>query len=115
MQEKTSFQSLPTGKPHVSFSEVKLWKECSYRHHLTHVKKLDFSSPSPVLEFGTAVHSACEKYLLTRVMDTEICMKALEAAWKKHEGLKDFTQKTLDAAKSEASSILLEVPPFLDR
>ena len=33
MQENnSSFQTLPTGKPHVSFSEVKLWKECSFRH-----------------------------------------------------------------------------------
>lgn len=109
------YSNLPTGKPHVSFSEVKLWKECSYRHHLVHVKKLDFSKPSPVLEFGTAVHSACEDYLLTRVMKSEICMNALEEAWVKHKDVADFDEKSLTTAKAEAAVILVELPAFLDR
>lgn len=118
MQDKSAFQNLPTGKPHVSFSEVKLWKECSYRHNLVHVKKIDFSKPSPVLEFGTAVHAACENYLLKREMKNEICMDALEKAWQKHSSdpdLKEFTAETLQKAKDEASIILAEVPSFLDR
>lgn len=115
MQENEKFEKLPTGKPHVSFSEVKLWKECSYRHQLFHVKKLDFSKPSPILEFGTAVHSACEHYLLNREMIPKIAFDALEAAWKKHEGKDDFTQETLDKCKSDTAIILAEVPEFLDR
>lgn len=119
MQENSTYEILPTGKPHVSFSEVKLWKECSYRHHLIHVKKLDFFKPSPILVFGTAVHAACEDYLLTRVMKTEICINALEEAWAQNsenqEVKKDFTQKSLDTAKSEALMILTELPAFLDR
>lgn len=115
MQEKHQFQDLPTGKPHVSFSEVKLWKECSYRHNLIHVKKLDFSKPSPVLEFGTAVHSACEDYLLTRVMKTEICMDAMDEAWRRHAGQENFDDASLSNAKTEASAILSEVPDFLER
>jgi len=113
-EEKALFETLPTGKPHVSFSEVKLWKECSYRHNLVHVKKLDFSKPSPVLEFGTAVHSACEDYLLTKVMKTEICMNALDEAWRKKSGQEDFTIKSLETAKLEAAQILAEVPEFLE-
>lgn len=118
MQDKSSFQNLPTGKPHVSFSEVKLWKECSYRHNLVHVKKIDFSKPSPVLEFGTAVHAACENYLLKREMNNDICMNALDQAWQKYSSdpsLKEFTADTLQKAKEEASVILAEVPSFLDR
>lgn len=115
MQENNvSFQQLPTGKPHVSFSEVKLWKECSFRHNLVHVKKVDLSTPSPVLEFGTAVHTACEKYLLKREMDVDLCFKKLEEAWKKREGTKDFTEMTLKSAKADALAILEEVPAFLE-
>jgi hypothetical protein len=114
MQEDVKFEILPTGKPHISFSEVKLWKECSYRHNLFHVKKLDFSKPSPILEFGTAVHSACENYLLKREMIPQIAFDELDAAWKKHEGKSDFTQEVLDKCKSDASLILAEVPQFLD-
>jgi hypothetical protein len=117
MQDKSSFEVLPTGKKHVSFSEVKLWKECSYRHHLFHVKKIDFSKPSPVLEFGTAVHASCEDYLLTREMKAEICMNAMEEAWRKHSaaGLTDFNEKTLKNSQLEAAQILSEVPAFLDK
>ena len=113
--EESQFELLPTGKQHVSFSEVKLWKECSYRHHLFHVKKLDFSKPSPILEFGTAVHAACEDYLLTREMKNEICINALEEAWKKHEGKENFTLKSLEIAKSESLQILIEIPQFLEK
>ena len=115
MQENnTSFQTLPTGKPHVSFSEVKLWKECSFRHHLIHIKKVDLSKPSPVLDFGTAVHASCENYLLTREMNSQIAFDHLDKAWKKHEGNPDFSSTALEKAKNEVSQILAEVPTFLD-
>jgi hypothetical protein len=114
-KEKVLFDNLPTGKPHISFSEVKLWKECSYRHHLIHIKKLDFSKPSPVLEFGTAIHSACEDYLLTRVMKPEICLKALDEAWERHVDVKEFTKKALDSSKEESQIILSELPAFLEK
>ena len=112
---ENQFQVLPTGKPHVSFSEVKTWKDCSYRHHLTHVKKIDFFKPSPVLEFGTAVHASCEKYLLTREMDVKLCHDALDEAWAKHSGQEEFSEKALKVAKAESEVILSEVPAFLDR
>jgi len=116
MQENNiSFQTLPTGKPHVSFSEVKLWKECSFRHNLIHIKKIDLSKPSPVLDFGTAVHASCEQYLLTREMNSQIAFDHLDEAWKKHEGNVDFSFATLEKAKSEVSQILAEVPAFLDK
>lgn len=115
MQEEHSFEKLPTGKPHISFSEVKLWKECSYRHNLVHIKKVDLSKPSPVLDFGTAVHAACEQYLLKREMSPEIAFVAIDAAWKKYEGVAEFTQESLRKAKIDAGLILAEVPAFLDK
>ena len=115
MTTETNFEDLPTGKKHVSFSEVKLWKECSFRHNLFHIKKIDLSKPSTVLDFGTAVHASCEHYLLTRVMDTSIAFKAMEKAWEEKSNLEGFTSESLEKAKSEASQILAEIPDFLDR
>lgn len=115
MQEvKNNFEVLPTGKPHISFSEVKLWKECSYRHFLFHVKKIDLSKPSPVLDFGTAVHAACENYLLKRVMDPRIAYDHMEKAWDEKKQFPEFTFESLAKAKAEAATILAEVPKFLD-
>jgi len=112
---ETTFEDLPTGKKHVSFSEVKLWKECSYRHNLVHVKKIDLSKPSTVLDFGTAVHSSCENYLLTHVMDADIAFKAMEKAWEQKSNVEGFTPEALEKAKSEAAQILAEVPEFMER
>ena len=113
--QDSKFEVLPTGKMHVSFSEVKLWKECSYRHNLVHIKKIDLSKPSTVLDFGTAVHSACEKYLLTREMDPNVAMLAMEKAWAEKSTIEGFTPESLEKAKAEALQILVEVPAFLDR
>lgn len=115
MPEQTEFQLLPTGKPHVSFSEVKLWKECSYRHFLTHVKKISIFKPSPVLAFGTAIHSAAEKYLLTREMNQQICFDILDKSWVENNTNEDFTPKALIEAKEAAELILTEFPIFFDK
>ena len=115
MQEVTvPFDILPTGKPHVSFSEVKLWKECSYRHNLVHIKKINLSKPSPALDYGTAVHSSCEHYLRTRELMPEIAFKHMDEAWEKHVDNPDFSPASLAKSKLEIAVILAELPKFLD-
>ena len=69
--------SLPTGKSHISFSEVKQWKECSYRHKLMYVDKIDVFEPSPFLDFGTAVHEGCESLLESKTVDKEKLLKEI--------------------------------------
>lgn len=109
----SQFVDLPTGKPHVSFSEVKLWKECSWRHHLVHVKKIDVFKPSPILDFGTSAHSACEDYLKTREMKPEIALGALEKAWEKNKEFPEYSPAALEKAKVDMLSVLKEVPAFM--
>lgn len=118
MQEVTvPFDLLPTGKFHVSFSEVKLWKECSYRHKLVHIKKIDLSKPSSALVFGTAVHAAMEKFFLTREMNFQICFNVMEKEWAKYQelGINEFNLISLEKAKLEAANILQEVPDFFEK
>lgn len=71
----------PTNKPHISFSEVKNWKECSYRHKLLYVDKLSKFDPSPYLDFGTAVHAGCESLIETGVIDKDTILKEMKEAW----------------------------------
>ena len=75
---------LPTGKKHVSFSEIKAWKECSWRHKLIHIDKVDVFEPSPYLDFGTAVHEGCETLLETKTIDKEKLLKDITDAWEKN-------------------------------
>ena len=77
-------KEFPTGKKHISFSEIKQWKECSYRHKLVHIDKIDMSEPSPYLDFGTAVHEGCESLLESRSVNKKKLIGDIKDAWKKY-------------------------------
>lgn len=80
MKENNSF---PTGKPHVSFSEIKAWKECPYRHKLMHIDKIETFEESPYLHFGTAVHEGCESLIETKKVDRDGILKTMKESWQK--------------------------------
>ncbi len=113
----------PTGKPHVSFSEIKCWKECSWKHKLTYIDKIDMFKPSPYLDFGTAVHEGCETILETKKHDEKKLLNDIEIAWEKY-GFDDpdwvkkqpgwYKYAPLDEWKSWAKNMWNEVPAFLD-
>jgi ATP-dependent exoDNAse (exonuclease V) beta subunit len=44
----------------ISFSELKNWTECPYRHKLVYVDKLPYFSGNEFTAFGTAIHTVCE-------------------------------------------------------
>ena len=112
--EAPKFLLLPTGKPHCSWSEVKDWIDCSFRHKLRHVDKIDLGRQSSVLYFGTAVHASCEDYAKTLVMKPEIAFAILNEAFEKHKGEKSFEPAELELMLKQAANILAEVPAFLD-
>jgi len=76
--------NFPTGKKHISFSEIKQWKECPYRHKLIYIDKIDLGGPSPYLDFGTAVHEGCESLLETKKVNKEKLILDIKNAWQKH-------------------------------
>ena len=115
--------TFPTGKEHISFSEVKCWKECPWRHKLTHIDKIDKFEPSPYLDFGTAVHEGCETYLKTRKTDKEKLFKDIRSAWTKYGFDKPewyekmpswYKHVPVDEWCQWASNMWDEVPGFLD-
>ena len=77
--------NFPTGKKHISFSEVKQWKECSYRHKLVYIDKVDTFEPSPYLNFGTAVHEGCESLLENKTVDSKKILSVMRDAWKDND------------------------------
>lgn len=106
---------LPTKKPHVSFSEIREWTECPFRHKLKYVEAIDAFVPSPVLDFGTAVHSACEHYLKTRQVDLSIVKKALDEAWEKNKDVKGFDAPEKEKLLEVAAVIMSELPTWLEK
>lgn len=71
MRLRTYNKPMPTGKPHVSFSEVKEWVDCPWAHKLSHIDKLKTFNGNVYTAFGTAVHAVCEHYLQTRELQME--------------------------------------------
>ena len=73
-----------TGKPHVSFSEVRIWKECSWKHKLMYIDKLSEFQIGIYTEYGSILHESIENFLLTKKMDTDSAIKKLEESWIKN-------------------------------
>lgn len=47
----------------ISFSELKNWSECTYRHKLIYIDKLPHFSGNEYTAFGTAIHAVCEELI----------------------------------------------------
>jgi hypothetical protein len=114
---ESSYVVLPTGKPHISYSEIRCWAECSWRHKLQHVDHIDKDEPGIHLDFGTAIHSACESFLKTRVMDKKLFLKELHELWSEHaKVLPDvFTTEAFKQFAKEGLSILPDIPGWFDK
>lgn len=65
IQDDDIIHSLPTGKSHVSYSEIHDWLDCSWRHNLKYVLKIPSGDGSTVhTEYGQVVHDAMEDYFM---------------------------------------------------
>ena len=54
---------LPTDKYNISYSELVEWQDCSWRHKLHQIDKVDLDKPTEHTEYGGIIHDAIEKYL----------------------------------------------------
>ena len=55
--------------PHISYSELKNWSECTWRHKLLYIDKLKTFQGTEHTCFGTAVHETIEQMLLGNISD----------------------------------------------
>lgn len=101
-------KEFPTGKPHISYSEVKNWMECPYRHKLAYIDGKSTFENSIYTIFGTAIHSACEEFLKTKNMDVNIATSFIAENWKK------YRFEDSDKWVEKAEKILSDVPAFMD-
>ena len=52
-----------TALKRISFSELKNWNECPYRHKLIYIDKLPHFEGNEYTAFGTAIHTVCEQVI----------------------------------------------------
>lgn len=117
-------------KEHISFSEVKQWKECGWRHKLLYIDKLRTFEESPHLHYGTIIHDACEHFLKTGILDIDNVKLKLKNAWSEHGfDSEDFIQLQTQRAELQgwkykhnklkdwfqwAEASISSLPAFLD-
>lgn len=118
-------------KEHVSYSEVRQWKECPWRHKLLYLDKLRTFEESPHLHYGTIIHDACEHYLKTKELKIEEAQSKIKVAWDEHGfDSEDFIQLQTQRAELQgwkykhsnlkdwlqwAEASIKSVPDFLDQ
>jgi hypothetical protein len=98
----------PTGKPHVSFSEVATWHGCGYKHKLSYIDKIVLESDWIHADFGKHVHVGIENYMKTRVMDIPVVTQLIELDWERSR------RSDVEKWKSWAANILGDFPAWLD-
>ena len=47
----------------ISFSELKVWNECTFKHKLVYTDEVGKFEGNEYTAFGTALHSVCEQKL----------------------------------------------------
>jgi hypothetical protein len=108
--DDSRFQLLPNKKKHVSFSELRQWCECSWRHKVQFIDGIDLSTPGTALDFGTSIHAAHEQFINTRVMSPEISTQSIDKLWLEHSHGPAIKGQFIN----ESNAILAEVPSFYD-
>ena len=52
-------------REHISFSELKIWNDCAYKHKLTYIDEVKRFIGNEYTAFGKAIHDTCEKSVLS--------------------------------------------------
>jgi len=104
-------------RSHISFSELKIWNECPFKHKLVYVENIKKFLGNEYTAFGTAVHHVCEKVVFDEKIDL-----LLEFNSKFLEELKLLTEKKVDLKKDlilqmrkQVEGLLLHILPSLKK
>lgn len=118
IKEKTKLEVLnedkllPTGKYHISFSEVSDWISCAFKHKLKHVQKIEIPEESEHLIYGSVIHDAIEDYLNGGELNAENTASILRPQLMALEKFK--TQENIvDEFCESLKPIFNELPNFL--
>ena len=57
-------------RKHISFSEIKIWQECPYKHKLSYIDDLRMFKGNEFTAFGKALHAVSEKFLVEETEET---------------------------------------------
>lgn len=98
----------------VSFSELKIWNECAFKHKLTYIDQLKSFNGNEYTAFGTAVHYVCETLVFNEKIDTaSIFQKRFVEEIKSLDDINSLNKKLLLEMKDQGRELFDEVLPSL--
>ena len=92
-------------RKHISFSELKIWDECAFKHKLVYKDKIKEFLGNEYTAFGTAIHYVCEKSVMgepTENLNNIFNQKFLDE-------LKILTEKNVDLNKKLIFDMRLQI------
>ncbi len=101
---------MPENKPHISYSELKEWGTCPYKHKLLHIDDLRQFNGNEYTAFGTAIHTVCEKKLLKESMSEDFFVQELE---KNIAELDESNPSLVQDMKGQGNKIIPEIDDAL--
>ena len=100
---------------HVSFSALKTWSECPYKHKLSYVDRLPGFQGNEYTAFGTAIHDTCEKMLVENLQEREsFFRKRFEETIKELPESIELRQDLIQSMRQQGESIIPHVLPALE-
>lgn len=97
----------------ISFSELKNWKECPYRHKLAYIDKIPHFQGNEYTAFGTAIHAVCEEAIPNASQEPITIFEQSfhkELKQLKENGV-DINDVLVDEMRSQAGPICKQVLP----
>ena len=98
-------------KEKISYSELRVWKECTFKHKLIYVDNVDHFLANEYLAFGTAIHKACEEGIQDPDVDLEKIFE--ETFLKEISKVKDIKESIVSAFLEQGKQLCPEIFPAL--
>jgi len=99
---------------HISFSELKVWNECSWKHKITYIDGIRGFQGNIHTAFGKAVHSTCEKLVESNIPNApEHFQKQFLKELKELPKDINLDKKLIDDMRTQGSMLAKEILPAL--
>ena len=104
-------------RSHISFSEIKTWDECAYKHKLVYIDKTKEFLGNEYTAFGTAVHHVCEKVVVDEKTNLlfEFNTKFLEELTLLTEKKVEIKKNLVNQMRKQVENLLSFILPALKK
>jgi len=103
-------------RKHISFSELKIWNECAFKHKLVYIDGVKKFKGSEHTAFGTAMHYVCENVFDSKNdLSTMFQQKFLEELTLLKEDNVELNKKLISSMREQGENMLSFILPALNK